>query len=79
MADTLAKLTTVFQDVFDDEELQISRSTNAGDVENWDSLSHVTLMLQVERSFGIRFSSSEVAKLQNVGELVDLIEKKVGN
>ena len=77
MTDTLGQLSTVFQDVFDDPELQITRTTSGADVENWDSVSHVTLMLTVEKKFGVRFSSSEVAKLQNVGELIDLIEKKV--
>ena len=79
MTDTLAQLTAVFQDVFDDTDLQITRSTSANDVENWDSVSHVTLMLNVEKKFQVRFSSSEVAKLQNVGELIDLIEKRVQN
>jgi acyl carrier protein len=74
MTDTLNRLTDVFRDVFDDEALTITRETTAADVPAWDSLMHVTLIVAVERSFGVRFKSSEVASLQNVGELVDLID-----
>jgi acyl carrier protein len=73
MRDPLTRLKQVFQDVFDDDELSVTRSTTAQDVEGWDSLMHVTLMVNVEKTFGIRFTSSEVASLKNVGELIDLI------
>jgi acyl carrier protein len=76
MQGTLAHLTSVFQDVFNDEDLVISRQTTAKDIAAWDSLMHVTLMVNVEKAFHIRFSSSEVAGLKDVGELVDLIESK---
>ena len=76
MSNVLEQLSDVFRDVFDDEDLVITRSTSATDIENWDSLTHVTLIIATEKRFGIRFSSTEVAGLQNVGELVDLIEKK---
>ena len=68
----LSKLNQVFQDIFDDDELAISPETTAKDVEGWDSLMHVTLMVNIEKAFGIRFTSSEVAALKNVGELVEL-------
>jgi acyl carrier protein len=73
MSDVLSRLNQVFQDVFDDEELTIDRGTTAKDVEGWDSLMHVTLLVNVEKAFRVRFTSSEVASLKNVGELVDLI------
>ena len=76
MADTLARVKTIFCDVFNDEELTVSRQTTAKDVEDWDSIMHVSLVVTIEKAFGIRFSSSEVAGLQNVGELVDLIDSK---
>ena len=76
MVDTLLRLKGVFQDVFDDDDLVVTRETTAQDVDEWDSLMHVTLMLTVERGFGVRFSSSEVAMLKSVGQLVDLIESK---
>jgi acyl carrier protein len=79
MSNTLARLNLVFRDVFDDEDLEISTVTTADDVEGWDSLMHVTLMLRVEKAFGVRFTSSQVAGLENVGQLVDLIDAKLGN
>jgi acyl carrier protein len=77
MSDTLDRLTGVFSQVFDDE-LEIARETTAKDVEGWDSLMHVTLLINVEKVFGVRFSSSEVASLRKVGDLADLIEAKQG-
>jgi len=76
MSDPLTRLNEVFQDVFDDDELTVTRSTTAQEVEGWDSLMHVTLMVNVEKTFGIRFTSSEVASLKNVGELIDLITRR---
>ena len=69
----LARLTVIFQEVFDDDEIPVSRATTARDVPGWDSLRHVSLLVSVERAFGVRFKSSEVANLKNVGELLDLI------
>lgn len=77
MQETLNRLTKVFRDVFEREDLQISAETSAEDIDNWDSLTHVTLMIKVERTFGVRFSSSEVARLQTVGELTQLIETRL--
>jgi len=75
----LNRLTDVFHDVFDDGDIQLTRQMSAADVDEWDSLMHVNLVLAAEREFGVRFSSSEVAQLVNVGELADLIELKSGN
>ncbi len=69
-------LNELFRGVFDDEDLVITRETSARDIDDWDSLMHVTLLLTVEKGFGIRFSSSQVAGLTDVGQLVDLIEDK---
>ena len=57
---TLKKLQDVFQDVFEDDELTLTPQTSAQDVEGWDSLAHVSLMINVEKAFRIRFSSSQV-------------------
>jgi acyl carrier protein len=76
MSETLDRLSAVFQQVFDDDELEVSRETTAKDVEGWDSLMHVTLLINVEKALGVKFSSSEVASLKSVGDLVDLIEAK---
>lgn len=77
MSDTLARLAAVFADVFEDDELTIDRGTTARDVDGWDSVMHVNLMLHVEQAFGIRFTSAEISDLRDVGELVDLIERKI--
>jgi acyl carrier protein len=75
MSDILTRLNSIFQDVFNDDELVVTDRTTAQDVEGWDSLMHVTLLVNVEKAFGLRFTSSEIASLKNVGELVDLIER----
>ena len=69
----------MFQDVFEDDELHVGRETTADDVEAWDSLMHVTLLINVEKAFGVRFTSSEVARLKSVGDLLDLIDSKLGS
>jgi acyl carrier protein len=76
MEGSLTRVTEVFRDVFNDDELVISRSTTAKDIADWDSVKHVSLVTQIEKAFGIRFSSTELANSQNVGELVDLIDAK---
>ncbi len=75
--DTLSRLQDIIRQVFDDESLVVSRETTAADVEAWDSVLNVSLMLEVERAFKIRLSTSEIAYLENVGGLVDLIDSKV--
>jgi acyl carrier protein len=77
MSAVLTSLNEVFQSVFDDDELVVTRATTAKDIEGWDSLMHVTLVVNVEKAFGIRFRSSEIAGLKSVGELVDLLEQKI--
>lgn len=79
MTDTLNRLGELFREIFDDDELTISRTTTAADIDEWDSLMHVNIILTVERDFGIRFSSSEVATLLNVGQLADFIKIKLDN
>jgi acyl carrier protein len=76
MSESLSALNDVFREVFDDDEIHLTRATTAKDVEGWDSLMHVTLLLNVEKKFGIRFKSGEIAGLKNVGELVDLIDAR---
>ena len=78
-AEIYAKLNTIFQDVFDDDELVVKPEMTAKDVEGWDSLSHVRLGLTVERAFNVRFSASDITGLKNVGELVDLVRVKTGS
>jgi acyl carrier protein len=63
-------------DTFDADDLVISPETTAADVEDWDSLSHIRLIVAIERAFNIRFANSEIENLGNVGELAALIERK---
>jgi acyl carrier protein len=63
--------------VFDIDDLTLADATTAHDVEEWDSLHHIRLMVAIERHFKVRFSNVEVETLQNVGELIDLIDRKL--
>jgi len=66
-------LDEVFQDVFDDEEIHVTDTTTADDIEDWDSLEHINLVVAVESKFGIKFNMNEVVAFKNVGEMVDVI------
>ena len=61
-----------------DATIVIRPDLTAKEVDEWDSLNHVRLMLTVERTFGIKFSAAEIGKLKNVGDLVELISAKAG-
>lgn len=76
MNELLLRVNEVFRSVFDDDELSVSRETTAADVQGWDSLMHVRLMLSIEKAFRVRFLSSEVASLKSVGSLIDLLSSK---
>ncbi len=73
----MEKVRRIFWDVFDDETLDINDSTNSSDIEDWDSLEHITLVVSMEKEFGLSFDLKEVNKLANVGEMVDLIASKL--
>jgi len=71
----LFRLTNIFRDVFDDETLNITEETSAADIAEWDSLMHITLCVASEREFNVRLNSTEIARLDNVGGLIDLLTK----
>jgi acyl carrier protein len=71
-----AKLTSIFHDVFDDDKIVLSPEMTADDVPDWDSLSHVRLVLAIQQKFGIKFSAAQASNLRNVGELVTLIQSR---
>ena len=71
------ELTNVFKTVFEDDEIILTRETTANDIEGWDSLSHVTMLMAVEDHFEIEFAQWEVMNLPDVGALMDLVEKKL--
>ena len=71
--EVFAALDEVFQDEFDDDTLHVTDATTADDIEDWDSLEHINLVVAVERRFGIKFTMGEVNGMKNVGEMVDII------
>ena len=75
-AEIREQLTGVFRDVFDDHTIAIHDAMTAKDVEGWDSLNHVNLIVAVEKQFRVRFTTREVNGLKNVGELIALISRK---
>ncbi len=77
--DTKLKLEQVFREVFDDEEIELTDEMTADDIDAWDSLTHIQLIVAVEEAFNCKFSTVEVMKLKNVGEFIKLIDRKTGN
>ena len=71
------KLDEVFQDVFDDSSIHVVDSTTSDDIEDWDSLEHINLVVAIENAFGIKFNMGEVTKMKNVGEMVDIILERI--
>ena len=74
--DILEKMNDIFQTYFDDETIYLQESTTAADIDEWDSLAQVGLILIIERTFSLKFSMDEIDKLADVGEMVALIDAK---
>ncbi len=72
----LEQINVIGRDVFDDESIVLSESTTANEVEDWDSITHVQLLFSIEKQFGIKFTSAEIAKFKNIGEIVACILSK---
>ena len=70
------KLDRIFQGVFDDDTITVSDTTTAEDIEDWDSLEQINLIVAVEKEFNIKFSIREAGQFQNVGQMVDKILQK---
>ena len=71
----LNRLSDVFEDIFD-EKILISRDMTADDVEDWDSLNHINIIVSIEKEFGIKFTLNELQSQKTVGDTIDLIMKK---
>ena len=71
-----ARLTEIFQDVFDDDSITLTEKTTADDIDAWDSLEHITLISAVEKVFKMRFSMKEVSGMKNVGEMIDILAER---
>jgi len=74
--DTITTLNGIFCQVFDDD-IEIARETTADDIDGWDSLSHMNLIVAVEMGFNIRFATKDVRALKDVGDLIDIIDRKL--
>ena len=71
------ELDEVFKDVFDDEDIHVNENTTADDIEDWDSLEHINLVVAIENTFNMKFKMSEVTSMKNVGEMADLILERL--
>jgi acyl carrier protein len=72
----MQKVTEVFRDVFDDDSLVITPETSAADIEGWDSVMHVSLLLNVEKALGVKFTSTQIASMTKVGDMLTIIDSR---
>ena len=73
---TLERLQEIFRDVFEDETIVLTEETTAADIEDWDSLMQITLTMEVEQAFDIKFTTDDIVKMKNVGDFVKAIEER---
>ena len=76
MDEIYKRLNEVFRDVFDDDSIEVNENTTANDIEDWDSLNHITLIDAVESEFGVHFTMGEVSGMKNVGEMAQIIKER---
>ncbi len=75
----LESLTEIFKDTFDDSSIELTDKTTADDIEDWDSLMQIRLLIAIEQKFSLRFNPIEISELENVGQMVSLLEKLLVN
>ncbi|MDR0853894.1 MAG: acyl carrier protein [Clostridiales Family XIII bacterium] len=71
------ELDEIFQDVFDDSSIHVDETTTADDIDDWDSLEHINLIVAIEKRFGMKFTMTEVTEMKNVGEMVDIVSERM--
>jgi len=76
--ETFEQLNSIFCKVFDDKDIKIAPEMTADDIDEWDSLSHVNLVVAIEKYFKIKFKSSEIIRWKNIGQMYDSIKEKLG-
>lgn len=72
-----AEVNEIFCEIFDDDSLVVNDATNANDIEDWDSLEQINILVAMEKKFNVKFSVNDVEGLENVGQTIDLIERKL--
>jgi acyl carrier protein len=77
MSDIKERAQSIFREVFDNDKLEIYDAMQAKDVEGWDSLTHITLIMTIEDTFDVKFTTREVMGFQNVGEMLSCLSKKL--
>jgi len=77
--EVLSQVSDIIRDVLDQPELQVTMDTTADEVEGWDSFNHINIVVATEASFHVKFNTAEVEELKNVGELVDLVLKRLAS
>ena len=75
--DVFEKLNEIFREYFEDEDIELTEDTTADDIEEWDSLEHINLIVAVEDSFDMKFTMGEVTTMKNVGAMVDIIMERI--
>jgi acyl carrier protein len=73
----LKELGIIFCDIFDDDEIVINLEMTAKDIEDWDSLNHINIIVASEKKFGVKFTTKEIRQVANVGEYVELIHNRL--
>ena len=73
----LLQIQDIFRDILDDEEIVLAENSTADDVEGWDSLTHIQLIVAIEKKFRVKFTSKEILSWKNVGELIDCLASKL--
>ncbi len=76
MEETLTQLQTIFRDLFDEETLTITNETSANDIDDWDSITHIQLLVMIEKHFNTKFTSAEIHNFKTVGDIVNCLENK---
>ena len=76
-SEIMEKVTDIFHEVFDDDSIVLTDATTADDIEDWDSLTHITLITEIEDAFDFKFDMGDVLGMANVGEMITLLEKNV--
>lgn len=76
-AEIYETLTTVFRQVLEDDSIELTPETTADDVDGWDSMNHIFIVVELEKRFGVKFQAAEMEELKNVGELAGLIKQKL--